>query len=376
MIKSSFCQKPNTATIFNSQVGAIVFICAFAHKVSSLPALISQAIGSSTLWLYIFMSAVDLVCFALTYYFFSDGTDEKLQDSKAYKAGLIVLMAFLSLKGVVFFAHSATYLSLELFVNVSPFVVISILLIPIVYLGTKGIKTIARTCEILFPVVFFIIVANLVFIKSQTDFSRNLPVFAVEPSEFFKTSAQFGLWLCDPLPLVFVKVKNKKRPYVSLSSGCCFILLNVCVLVGVAIYGDALRLVSNLLVKMAGFNLLSLEIGRLEWTVLFAVMTMGLATQSLLFYGISECGIRLFGTSLPVKVGWPVLLLCLGLFLPSLQTVVDFSHGEIVGAISFAIAVGLSVYFAILKYALKHKTRRMHYIYERIPMGVSGGANE
>ncbi len=367
MINSVFNKKPITTTIFNSQVGAVIFICAFAHKASSLPAIISQSIGSSTLWLYVFMSVVDLVCFVLNYYFFSSGTDEALEGSNAYKIGVAFLLTFLALKGVVFFAHSAMYLSLELFVNVSPFVVISILLVPIVYIGTKGIKTIARTCEILFPVVFFIIVANLVFIKSQTDFARNLPVFAVEPSEFFKTSMQFGLWLCDPLPLIFVRVKNKKRPYVSLSAGCCFLLLNVCVLVGMAIYGDSMRLVSNLLVKMAGFNLLSLEIGRLEWTVLFAVMTMGLATQALTFWGINECAIRLFKTDLPTKICWPVLLLCLGLFLPSLQTIIDFSHGRIVGTVAFAVALSLSAYFALLKYRYEKKRYDFPFVYERIP---------
>ncbi len=372
MINSAFHKKPITTTIFNSQVGAVIFICAFAHKASSLPALISESIGSSTLWLYVFMSVVDLTCFALTYYFFSDGTDEALENSKAYKIGIAILMVFLGLKGVVFFAHSAMYLSHELFVNVSPFVVISILLIPIAYIGTKGIKTIARTCEILFPIVFFIIIANLVFIKSQTDFTRNLPVFAVAPSEFFKTSMQFGLWLCDPFPLIFVRVKNKKRPYVSLSAGCCFILLNVCVLVGMAIYGDSMRLVSNLLVKMAGFNLLSLEIGRLEWTVLFAVMTMGLVTQSLIFWGINECAIRLFKTDVPTKIGWCALLLSLGIFLPSLQTIIDFSHGRIVGTVAFSIAVFLSAYFALLKYRYEKHRYDFHFEYVRIPKAEKG----
>lgn len=43
---------------------------------------------------------------------------------------------------------------------------------------------------------------------------------------------------------------------------------------GVAIYGDALKMVSDLLIHIASFNQLSLEIGRMEWTNLFVILAM------------------------------------------------------------------------------------------------------
>lgn len=358
-INNVFCQKPKITTLYNSQIGAVVFLTTLSFKLSSLPAIVSEYLSSSTLWFYIALSVIDILEFALVYLFFKDGSDEPLSDKIPYKIGIVILFLFLGLKCVGYFAFAVLFFTVELYVGISPVIVVSILFVPMLYLGFKGGRTIARTAEILAPIILAIIVLNLIFLDCNIDFNRNLPILSMPLKNVAVHSLKYGLWLGNFFPLFFVKVQNKKNPYVSTSVAVTHIITIVAVMVGVAMYGNAMKLLGNLLVEISGFNQLSTEIGRMEWTALFAVIVMGVIEISFLFFGISECSLRLTRSKLPALIIVVGTVLLLSFILPSPQVIADLAHTSTVGVIMLTTSLLLPIYFLILK-AIYKKNNEKH----------------
>lgn len=364
-IKSRFCQNPKTTTLYNSQVGALAVVCSLAYKLSSLPSVVNEHMASSTAWCFALLALVDTFAFVVAYAFFKDGGDEELLSKASYKVGLVVLALFLGFKCVAFFSFAVQFFTVELYVGVPHVIVVLILITPVVYLGVKGCSTLARTAEIFVFMILFVVVLNLAFLDADLDFNRNLPLLSMPAKDFFARSLRYGTWLGNCFPLMFVKVKNKKLPYVSTSFGVTNLLMLTVVFIGVAMYGNSMKIIGNLLVETSGFNQLSTEIGRMEWTALFVVIVTGIMEMAFLFYGVAECSNRIFGNKLILQIALP-LCAVLSCTLPqSPQVVADLSHQKIVGGVMAGVSVILPVYFLILKWWNRRKyLSRFNYVRE------------
>ena len=343
--------------IYNSQAGALVFCCGIVFKVSSLPGLVAQHLQSSTLWLYLVMSAIDLLCLLSVYLFAKSGADGNLvkSGSVSYRALNALLCLYLLAKGFFYFVYTVIFLTIDLFVGVAPYVIVFVLAAPVVYTGIKGMRALARLAEIFALLLFAVMVVNLAFLEADTDFGRNLPVFALPPADFFSEGLHFGMWLGDLFPLLFVTLKNKRLPYFAFGTGAAYSLVVVIAAVAVAMYGNALPYVYNMLIRIAGFNQLSTEIGRLEWAALFVVIIMAVMGLSLLFWGSTESCRRAVGSSLPAVILFTLLITVVPLAVPTLQDVVAFSTSSF-GYAMFALAVFFAVAFAFA--AVKHGNLR------------------
>ncbi len=345
--------------LYNSQTGAVVLCCGIVFKVSSLPGLVSLSLQSSTLWLYIVMSAVDLVCLAATVFFAYSGADVLLSRSSGfvYRAFNALTCAYFTVKGYVYFVYAVIFLTVDLFVGIAPYIVVLVLAVPVIYLGVKGLRTVARCCEIFALLLLGIIVVNLCFLKTDADFGRNLPVFSVAPGEFLERGLRFGMWLGDLFPLMFAGIRRKKLPWIGISAGVSYSLVVIVAALAVAMYGNALPYVYNMLIRIAGFNRLSMEIGRLEWAALFVVIVMAVLGLALLFHGASESSFRAFGSALPARLLFSAAITVGVLVVPTPQDVVEFSKSDF-GYVMFALAAAIAVYlFAAGTYARK-KGRR------------------
>lgn len=317
-------------TIYNSQAAAIIVAVGFAFKMSSTPGILSAEFGSSTFWIFLSFTAVETICVFFVFAFARMGGDALLQatDSVAYKAVCLVASCWLGLKTVFYFCHCSSYLTHELFTGTQPFLIYVLFLLPVVFLGLNGTRSIARSCELFVPLFLAVAILNLAFLDSDMDFGRNLPVFSKNPSEILLAMPRYGLWLGDFFPFVFVRLRNKKMPYITLGMAATWTIANLIVLIGVALYGNALKMVSDLLIHIASFNQLSLEIGRMEWTNLFGILMMSLYSLAFLYNGANEACKRALGTSLPSKIACPAAVLCSALFSPSLQEVTDVALGR------------------------------------------------
>ncbi|MEG2688673.1 MAG: GerAB/ArcD/ProY family transporter, partial [Clostridia bacterium] len=230
------------------------------------------------------------------------------------------------------------FLTNELFIQATPALFFIVFLVPVLYLGIKGARTIARTSEIFTILLFLGIIINLAFLKSDIDFGRNLPILALEPSDFFTNSLKYGLWLGDLMPIIFIKMQQKKAPYIGISVGVSAVLILISVALGISMYGDAMPFVANMLVEIAGFNQLSLEIGRMEWISLFIVVTMAIFTMSLLFWGVLSCSERIFKSRKPMMFMYPTILIIVLFTAPSMQSIANVAFTNL-GYVAFAFAV-------------------------------------
>lgn len=346
------------ATIYNSQAGSIVFACGTVFKVSSLPGLVAQNLPDSTLWLYMFMSAVDLLCLAAIFFFSKSGADGLLSpSSRAYRALCGLLSLYLTVKGFFYFVYTVIFLSVDLFARVDVYVVAIVLAIPVAYIGVKGFRAVARAAELLAPVLFFVIVINLAFLKTDLDFGRNLPVDALPTSRFFEEGLRYSLWLGDMFPLLFVRLKNKRLPHLAIGAGISYALVLTVAMLAVAMYGRALPFVYNMLIRIAGFNQLSLEIGRLEWAALFVVVVMAVLGLSLVMTGAGESCRRAVGTPVPSHLLFVAATVAGTVAIPTLHEAADFARSPAFGYSCFAAALFFAAAFAACAVYARRKTR-------------------
>ncbi len=345
-----------SGTVYNSQAGFLIFAIGIAFKLSAAPGVISGEYGSSTLWAFIAMSAVELLLTVFIFAFVRMRGDDLLRctASKPYRICCAFASVWLILKGTFYFCYCVSYLARELFGGVEPSLLYLLFLSPAIYLGIKGSRTIARTTEILIPVFFVLIVFNLVFFDTNHDFGRNLPIFSMEPVDFFKNLPRFGLWLGDAIPFAFLRIKNKRLPYITGSIALTLATVLITVMLGVAAYGDSLRMVSDLLIHMAGFNRLSMDIGRMEWTNLFAAVSVSILSLSFIYFGATAACDRAVESRLPAVILFPLAVIIIIAVVPSSQSVAEFSTRQMGYALS-ALAVAVPVFMLATALYAKYK---------------------
>ena len=331
-------------TIYNSQVATLVFLTGIAFKLSAAPGILSEDLGSSAFWAFLCYSLIDVIIAVLVFLFVLRNGDALLTatNNAAYRLISLGIMCFLTLKGIFLFSYASSYLTHELFQGLEPSLIYLLFLLPVVYLGAKGIGSLSRTAEIMFPVIFLMIAVNLVFLQTKMDFARVLPILTKEPAELAKLFPRYGVWLGDTLPFLFVRIKNKKLPYITIGLTGTWLFVNLVLLLGVAIYGDALKTVTDLLIRIAGFNQLSKDIGRTEWTNLLSVLVASIISLAFTYFGALSACKRAFKTDAPIKIAYPLAILFAVLLIPSAQTVTDFSIGDF-GYVMFALATMLPI---------------------------------
>ena len=343
--------------IYDTQASALVFCCGIVFKVSSLPGLVAERMLSGTLWLYLFMLTVDALSLAAVLSFARCGGARVLAERKdiPFRVFSAAASLWLILKGVIYFGYTVVFLMVDLFEAVPPYVVIIVLALPVLYLGVKGLRSVARCAELFAPVLFLLVLFNLALLETDLDFGRNLPLAAMPSEDFFARGLTFGMWLGDLIPLAFAEVKRRRKfPALPVGAGVSYALVAVIAMLAVAMYGAALPYAYNMLIRIAGFNKLSLEIGRMEWAAIFVVIVMAVLALSLHFWGARE-GCRLAtGSSLPASLLFSAGIIVIPLAIPALQDVIAFSTTEF-GYAAFAVSVALSLSAA----ALTLRTKRL-----------------
>ena len=343
--------------IYDTQASALVFCCGIVFKVSSLPGLVAERMLSGTLWLYLFMLTVDALSLAAVLSFARCGGARVLAERKdiPFRVFSAAASLWLILKGVIYFGYTVVFLMVDLFEAVPPYVVIIVLALPVLYLGVKGLRSVARCAELFAPVLFLLVLFNLALLETDLDFGRNLPLAAMPSEDFFARGLTFGMWLGDLIPLAFAEVKRRRKfPALPMGAGVSYALVAVIAMLAVAMCGAALPYAYNILIRIAGFNRLSIEIGRMEWAAIFVVIIMAVLSLSLLFWGARE-GCRLAtGSSLPASLLFSAGIIVIPLAIPALQDIIAFSTTEF-GYAAFAVSVALSLSAA----ALTLRTKRL-----------------
>ena len=262
--------------IYTRQFAILMFILTFTYKVSRLPPLVAECVGSSgSLLIFLYMT-LEVVMFFIVYRFATCGGAQKLKDNPIYKGLVAVLGVYFILKFILMYSGTVLFAMELLFENISPYEVIITLIIPVAYAAHKGLNSIARTAEICIWIVALILTVNFVFLNAQTDFSNNLPLLNGRFNELLSDGDKFFFWFGDFSPLLLVKLKPSKRNPVGFSLFVSFFAVIISIVLMYAMYGEMAQYISNFIVRTAGYNQFASKLGRLDWTGMIAWLIMSL----------------------------------------------------------------------------------------------------
>ena len=284
----------NRNLIYTRQFALLAFATCLTFRVSRLPPLMRQAVGTNDLFVLLLYLLLDAAQFFVVYKFVATGGKEAIQDTVFYKVAGAMLFVNFFMKTFMATAGTTAFTTESLFEDIGTGSVVVALLVTTGYIAAKGIRTIGRTAEISSFLIFTVFTLNLVFLKVYLDISENLPFIDGEVLDVLKRGDKFFMWFGDATPLLFLSIKPSKRNPTSLMYGLSagfviigFVLMN-------AIYGNASEYVVNLVVKVAGFNQFSDVLGRLDWTGIIVWLMLAVIYISTYLWASGEALKNLF----------------------------------------------------------------------------------
>ncbi|MGN0795350.1 MAG: GerAB/ArcD/ProY family transporter [Christensenellales bacterium] len=279
--------------IYTRQMAILMFLSSTVMKLSSLPSLWAMDISTSVFLAMILMCVIEIVIFCLIYSFVQSDGVTMLDRSKAKYPVCMGLYLYFFAKLFVLIAFMANFISNFLFDSISLYIVVITIIIPIVFLAVKGMRSIARSGEffVLFTALCYFLL--LAFLDSDFDFGRLKPMLAVDSMTMFKSGFAYGIWFGDALPFIFVTLKKSKKAVLPITIGLSYTLICIVTMLSVAIFGDALPIADNLLVNLSMFNQLSSVLGRLQWISIVPWLIGSCVECGMLFWAMSEAGMRI-----------------------------------------------------------------------------------
>jgi hypothetical protein len=278
-----------TNEIYNRQFAILIFFAAMTFKLSNLPTFLSTSVGVNML-AAVMITVIEIVLYVLVALFIRSGGFDSLD--YAYKPAqyplMIIISLFLALKATLFFSGAAYNVKGLMFDQASNELIFLTLIIPIAFMAVKGIRVIARTAEIFFPLVVFLMVFSIAFIKGNMNINYNLPLLTMPIADYTKFTLGYGLWMVDALPFLFLSLKNHKLPYTSLGIAFSYFAVLACIFLGNALYGNFMVKIGNLFIKVNAFNYFAEELGNLQWMGILAWLTMTAIYLSTLYWGSIE----------------------------------------------------------------------------------------
>ena len=244
---------------------ATVLICTF--KLNKFAPLIYKDFNSCTILVVTFYVLFDFLLTFFIYllakkdFFYSISNKRQLFLS-------VSLSVFIAIKLAVYFFDEGNFINNYLVKDMKIWLVYLILFVVAICFSRFGLNSLARTNEILLPLVVLLLILNLVFMRVEFKFNYTVPVLTEWKG--FNSVFSYFIYSFDSLPLIVCSIKDrnerKKKTVLSISSiilGVIFVFLIV--YFGISIYGMSFKDVDNLYVKIAIFNDYNLTFGRLDW---------------------------------------------------------------------------------------------------------------
>ncbi len=318
-------------TVYNRQAAVLLFILSVTFKAAALPAMVAEEAASGGLVVLALLFLTDVTGWILLRRFIDIGGIE-LFDKNAKKwfkcAIMIVLSAYFVFKTILYFSQTIDFVVSYMFEHIKLLEATIVLFVPCVFLAAKGIKNIARVGEITIVMVIVVLAFNCLFIKTDADFARNLPLFNMSFGETASVCAKFCFWFGDFMPLLFVAEKRNKRnltPW-AMAGAVVFVLLTYALMF--AIYGKSLVIVKNAMLKFGVFNHLETYFGRLDWTVIIIWLPMAFICGGTQLWAAGEAVKRLTGNRAVALTLASVAVFVFFLFVEDAMTATSMAKSE------------------------------------------------
>lgn len=287
-------------SVYSRQLGVLIFVSTFTFKVTRLPAILAARTEINIVALLL-LSAAELVVLGLCVLFCYRGGfgafGEKFRFARI--ALVLVLVAYCLVKGTVYFAFTVNAALGLTFDELPDSIMVVTLALTVLFLVYKGARAVARTAEIFCIFFLFVIVFTLFCIKSQMNFSANLPLMPLRFSNYLEGTFSSGVWGADGVALVFMAVKRQKKPFVAIAVAVTYSLVLVYYIVGNAVLGGLMPETTNLFVTLSAYNFFAAELGRLDWLGIVGWLMLSVLGMSVLL-GAAVDGAQMLVNKRPV----------------------------------------------------------------------------
>ena len=202
------------------------------------------------------------------------------------------LTLFFVIKILVYFSEQATFVKTYLMSEMPMWLIYIILFIPPLAYSRYMFNSLARTNELLLPIISLLLLINLVFLRVEMKFDYNLPLIS-NYTKGYNGLFSYFIWSFDTLPLIMTKIEDKReikrKKIVGVLGYLMGIIFTIMIVVfGISIYGGAFNKVDNLYVKISIFNDYNMMFGRLDWIGIICWLTCSFMTNSSLVIALKN----------------------------------------------------------------------------------------
>lgn len=307
--------------ISGKQLSVMIFFIPFVFKMSMLPAYLYETAGVDGYIIVGIFAAVEFIQLWAVLFACEKGGMEALRKKCGDVVYFVVscpLLFVIFIKSILFVTEIVNYVSTFLFYNIIDAPIVITLLLICYYFAYKGARTVARVFETTIWLLPVIVVAGLAFGETDLHGDSLLFVFPNGGSDILRSAAKYLIYTFDFSPLLFCKIKIKKKGRIGLFSLLSVAVLMGCYMIFYCRYGRASFLIDCAFARLASFDTVISEVGSLDWISSILWITTAVLNLSLKLNAVAE-----IGTGLKVKRPVSIGTFCVALGLVLLKAFVN-----------------------------------------------------
>lgn len=290
-----------------------------AFKVAMLPSYLANNVGADA-WISIgvamFIDVLILACIMFIKTRVGVLQYERGGAKVISRVLAVVCALYFIVQAVVCFEEIVAYLLQSFFDEAERLQIIVPLAVSIAYIAYKGERTVGRVAEILVWLVLITILVSVAFNNAEIDYTNLLPVLDEDASAFWGAYKN-TLWFGDYLPLLFINVKDRRKRRYGYIFGGAIATLIVVVFTNATFYaqwGELTKSVPNAFARLAGYNFISADVGKIDWLTILTWIVSCVMKLSLLLLGVRGAINHVFSRDTS-KISVPVSALCVALVI-------------------------------------------------------------
>lgn len=261
------------------QAGIIIFIVMLCNKMLSLNSLISYSAQNNAWIIFLVSFAIDFL-FVLICVYFMKIMDKPILEFIKEKLGKTISIILAILISVLFlFKTTQIMVDIYLFfvqliyVEIDRIVFVVCFLTIVFYLGTRKLRSIGRTAELLVILIATSLVLSFLMSMKAIDFEKLLPIFSVNVKNLGECLIRHNLWFGDFWIFFFfignVKMEKNttKKLMFAYVISCAVVLLFV--IIFTCAFGNTASMHRVAVIDVTEFNPRLVAQGRFNWLVYF-----------------------------------------------------------------------------------------------------------
>lgn len=350
------------------QATFLVIICSLATKMQRLPCLIASDLGRFGYLYFLFLGLIDLLFIFIALWIGKLAGGRTLYEVLEERVSKTVAKIISFILFVYFFAQIILpYEALhDVFANILfddlPWTSFSLILVAaVVYLGSRGLKTIGRIGDLYFGVITLSLIGLIAISGGTSALAKILPFAELQANKLFSTAFNYSFWFGDFLIVLMFMGKVKPNDKLGLRLG---IFYSITILVQVSayivfygVYQELSVYQSNLITEISEFSLLTLDIGRLDWFLELGVEMSTIIACGLYLYLASYNFSKVFGIKQSYKT---TIYLIAGIYIVDIFVLKDLTVGATIVATYtrwLALVVQVALPLFLLVYGLFDQKR-------------------